>query len=103
MPCSLSCIWKYQEDESCFGLVKRSTEDPRLAHLTEFALALPEATRQIYGSPAQFLVRRKIFAYFLQSHHGDVLVAVTCKVSYGDNKTLAEAGLADSIFPRSTD
>jgi hypothetical protein len=74
-----------------FGLVKRSTEDPRLAGLTEFALALPEATRQIYGLPAQFLVRKKIFGYFLQNHHGDVLVAVTCKVSYGDNKTLAKA------------
>jgi phosphoribosylglycinamide formyltransferase-1 len=68
-----------------------SSEDPRLARLTEIALALPEATRQIYGSHAQFLVRKKTFAYFLDNHHGDGIVAVTCKVLPGDNKVLAEA------------
>jgi hypothetical protein len=71
--------------------VKRSGEDPRLTHLTEIALALPEATRQIYGSHVQFLVRKKTFAYFLDNHHGDGIVAVTCKVLPGDNKALAEA------------
>ncbi|HYL15565.1 MAG TPA: MmcQ/YjbR family DNA-binding protein [Terriglobales bacterium] len=70
-------------------MVKRSAEDPRLTRLTEVALALPEATRQIYGSHAQFLVRKKTFAYF--HHHGDGIVAVTCKVLSGDNKALAEA------------
>jgi predicted DNA-binding protein (MmcQ/YjbR family) len=72
-------------------VVKRATEDPRLTRLTEIALALPEATRQIYGSHAQFLVRKKTFAYFLDNHHGDGMVAVTCKVLPGDNKALAEA------------
>src|SRR5579864_6945903 len=71
--------------------VKRSGEDPRLIHLTEIALTLPEATRQIYGSHAQFLVRKKTFAYFLDNHHGDGIVAVTCKVLPGDNKALADA------------
>ena len=70
---------------------RKSAEDPRLARLTEIALALPEATRQIYGSHAQFLVRKKTFAYFLDNHHGDGIVAVTCKVLPGDNKLLAEA------------
>jgi len=69
----------------------KSSEDPRLARLTEIALALPEASRQIYGSHAQFLVRKKTFAYFLDNHHGDGIVAVTCKVLPGDNKLLAEA------------
>ncbi len=72
-------------------MVKRSAEDPRLSRLTEIALALPEAARQIYGSHAQFLVRKKTFAYFLDNHHGDGIVAVTCKVLSGDNKALAEA------------
>jgi len=70
---------------------KRSAEDPRLTRLTEIALTLPEVTRQIYGSHAQFLVRKKTFAYFLYNHHGDGIVAVTCKVLPGDNKALAEA------------
>ncbi len=72
-------------------MVKRAAEDPRLTRLTKIALALPEATRQIYGSHAQFLVRKKTFAYFLDNHHGDGMVAVTCKVLPGDNKALAEA------------
>ena len=71
-------------------MAKRSAENPRLTRLTEVALALPEATRQIYGSHAQFLVRKKTFAYFLDNHHGDGIVAVTCKVLSGDNKALAE-------------
>lgn len=72
-------------------MVKRSVEDARLTRLTEIALALPEATRQIYGSHAQFLVRKKTFAYFLDNHHGDGIVATTGKVLPGDNKVLAEA------------
>src|SRR5690348_3554391 len=70
---------------------KRSAEDPRLSRLTEIALAFPESTLQIYGSHAQFLVRNRTFAYFLDNHHGDGIVAVACKVLPGDNKALVEA------------
>jgi hypothetical protein len=72
-------------------MARRSAEDPRLTGLTKIALALPEATRRICGSHAQFLVRKKTFAYFLNDHHGDGIVAVTGKVLPGDNKALAEA------------
>ncbi len=72
-------------------MAKRSAEDPRLTRLTEIALRLPEATRKIYGSHAQFLVRKKTFAYFLDNHHGDGIVSITGKVLPGDNKALAEA------------
>ncbi|HEV2990145.1 MAG TPA: MmcQ/YjbR family DNA-binding protein [Candidatus Angelobacter sp.] len=71
-------------------MAKRPAEDPRLSHLTEIALALPETTRKVLGSHAQFLVRKKTFAYFLDNHHGDGIVAVACKVLPGDNKALAE-------------
>ena len=70
---------------------QRSAEDPRLTRVTEIALALPDVTRQIYGSHAQFLVRKKTFSYFLDNHHGDGIVAVTGKVLPGDNKVLVEA------------
>ena len=43
------------------------------------------------GSHAQFLVRKKTFAYFLDNHHGDGIVAFACKVLPGDNKALAQA------------
>jgi hypothetical protein len=70
---------------------KSSADDKRLTRLTEIAIALPEVRRQIYGSHAQFLVRKKTFAYFLDNHHGDGIVAVTCKVLPGENKALVDA------------
>jgi predicted DNA-binding protein (MmcQ/YjbR family) len=70
---------------------KHSEEDQRLVRLTKICLALPEAARQICGTHAQFTVRKKTFAYFLNNHHGDGIVAVTGKVLPGDNKALAEA------------
>ena len=69
----------------------QSLEDPRLTRLSEIALALPEATRQVHGSHAQFLVRKRPFAYFLDSHHGDGIVGVSCKVMTGDNNSLVAA------------
>jgi hypothetical protein len=66
-------------------------KDPHLAELTRIALALPEAERKICGRHAQFLIRKKTFAYFLDDHHGDGIVAVTCKVLPGDNTALVEA------------
>jgi len=69
----------------------KSPEDPRLTRVSEIALALPETVRQIYGSHAQFLVRKKTFAYFLDNHHGDGIVGVTCKVMPGENDALVAA------------
>ncbi len=67
---------------------KRSGEDPRKLRLTEFCLSLPESIRQLSGSHASFLVRKKVFAYYLDNHHGDGIISVTCKVLPGDNKAL---------------
>jgi predicted DNA-binding protein (MmcQ/YjbR family) len=69
----------------------KAKEDRRLARLTKICLALPDATRYCQGSHAGFLVRKRTFAYFLNDHHGDGIVAVTCKVLPGDNKALAAA------------
>jgi predicted DNA-binding protein (MmcQ/YjbR family) len=69
----------------------RAAEDQRLCRLSDIALTLPEATRQIYESHAQYLVRKKTFAYYLDNHHGDGIVAVACKVLPGENRALAEA------------
>lgn len=77
----------------------KSSEDPRLARVTELALSLPEASRQIYGSHAQFLIRKKTFAYYLDNHHGDGIVGLTCKVLPGDNKVLVEAQPRRFYFP----
>jgi hypothetical protein len=73
------------------GESSRKKEGAWLKRLSKIALALPEAARLVHGSHAQFLVRKKTFAYFLNDHHGDGIVAVTGKVLPGDNKALAEA------------
>ena len=71
--------------------VKSSSEDRRLVRLTKICLALPEATRNVMGLHAGFQVRKRTFAYFLNDHHGDGIVAVACKVLPGDNKVLIAA------------
>ena len=72
-------------------MAKQSTEDLRLTRVSQIALALPEAARQICGSHAQFTVRKKTFAYFLNDHHGDGIVSICCKVLPGENKALVES------------
>ena len=74
-------------------------EDPRLVRLTGICLGLPEATRQDTGRHASFLVRKKTFAYFLDNHHGDGIVAVCCKVALGENADLAAADPARFYLP----
>jgi phosphoribosylglycinamide formyltransferase-1 len=70
---------------------KIKKEDPRLTHLTKLALALPETTRRLHGDYAAFLIRKRTFAYFLNNHHGDGIVAVTCKVMPAENAALVAA------------
>ena len=86
-------------------MARKKAENFRLTRITEIALELPETSRKIHGSHAQFLVRKKTFAYFLDNHHGDGIVSITGKVMPGDNKALAESQprrfyLPDYIGPR---
>jgi predicted DNA-binding protein (MmcQ/YjbR family) len=68
-----------------------AAKNPRLAKLTKLCLALPEAAVEIHGSHATFRVRTKVFAYFLDNHHGDGIVAVSCKAGPEDNTALVAA------------
>jgi hypothetical protein len=65
--------------------------DPRLARLMQIAAALPQAACEKHGNHAAFKVSKKTFAYFLNDHHGDGIIAVTCKVAPGDNAALIAA------------
>jgi predicted DNA-binding protein (MmcQ/YjbR family) len=62
-----------------------TSEDPRLTRLTELCRTLPEAERSVRGNHADFRVRRNVFAYFLNDHHGDGIVSVCCKSELGEN------------------
>jgi hypothetical protein len=72
-------------------MAKASPEDRRLVRLTKMCLELPEVTRWYNGQHAGFQVRKKNFAWFLDDHHGDGMVALNCKVIRGDNTALAAA------------
>ena len=69
----------------------RSARSSRLERLTRICLALPEGTREIMGRHAGFKVRKKTFAYFLDDHHGDGILAINCKVLPGENTMLVAA------------
>ncbi len=76
-----------------------SVEDWRLGQLRQICLALPGAACDCVGTHARFSVKKKTFAYFLNDHHGDGIVAVTCKVLPGDNARLVTASPAKFYLP----
>lgn len=59
--------------------------EARLEKLTKLCLALPETERRVRADHADFRVRGKVFAYFLDNHHGDGIVSVCCKAALGEN------------------
>ena len=63
----------------------------RLEKLSKICLALPSASREDKGSHASFTVAKKVFAYYLNNHHGDGIVSICCKVLPGDNERLIAA------------
>jgi predicted DNA-binding protein (MmcQ/YjbR family) len=60
-------------------------ENAILANLSEICLSLPETERRDMNDHADFRVRGKVFAYFLNNHHGDQIVSVCCKSALGEN------------------
>jgi predicted DNA-binding protein (MmcQ/YjbR family) len=64
------------------------SKSARLSSLSEICLALPEATRELQGDHASFRVRKRVFAYFLNNHHGDGIVSICGKALPADNKVL---------------
>ena len=73
--------------------MKTSTLD----RLSAICFELPEAQRERRGDHASFMVRKKIFAYYLSNHHGDGIVSICAKVLPGDNGSLIAAD--PSVLP----
>ena len=70
---------------------KTAPRDDRLERLTQICLALPGVQRELMGPHAGFKVKKKVFAYFLDDHHGDGIVAINCKLPPGENTALLAA------------
>jgi hypothetical protein len=60
-------------------------QDSRLVQLSRICLAYPEVVRALRLGPADFRVRKKAFAYFLNNHHGGGIVSVCVRSSLGEN------------------
>src|SRR5450755_2419026 len=78
---------------------KAYTKDGRLARLMKICLALPQAIQEPAARHATFLVRKHVFAYYLNDHHGDGIISVCCKVLAGDNEALVAAHPAKFYMP----
>jgi len=75
------------------------SKSARLSLLSEICLALPEATRELQRDHASFRVRKKVFAYFLNNHHGDGIVSICGKALPGDNKVLVASDPVKYYLP----
>ena len=86
-------VQKERNDDSmakCSALVEPN-DNPRLARVNQICLAPAETTTERHGSHAAYLVGKKKFAYYLDNHHGDGIVAIACKIAPGDNELLTKA------------
>jgi predicted DNA-binding protein (MmcQ/YjbR family) len=70
-----------------------------LRQLSKICLSMPEATRRDLNEHADFRVRDKVFAYFLNNHHGDGIVSVCCKSALGENVDRASREPARFYLP----
>lgn len=59
--------------------------DDKRERVTAICRALPSAEYQNQGDHGIYRVRGKVFAYFLDDHHGDGIVSVCVKSERGEN------------------
>jgi len=72
-------------------MLRAMTPAAALAKVRKLCSALPEVSeRPSHGSPA-FLVGKKMFAYFLNNHHGDGRLALWCGVPDGMQRALVDS------------
>ena len=63
----------------------------RRARLVKLCKALPEVVVEAAGkSHLAFRIRKRIFAYYLFDHHGDGIIAFTCKSSLSEQRRLVK-------------
>ena len=68
---------------------ERVRQQERLDRLLKLVANLPEV--EISGDHHKgFRIRRKNFAYYLNDHHGDGIVSLCCKASFGEQADLVE-------------
>ena len=75
-----------------------SAAAPRRKHLVKICESFPEVIVEPGGEGHfSFRIRKRIFAYYLFDHHGDGMVAFTCKSSLSEQCRLIKED-PDSFF-----
>src|SRR5215467_9044801 len=75
-----------------------ATAKKRRERLVKICSKLPEVTHEERGDEhIAFLVRKKIFAYYLFDHHDDGLIAFSCKSTLAEQRRLVRED-SDSFF-----
>lgn len=83
----------------------RLTTDPKvaadaLARFSKMCLALPEAVLEREASHATYRVNKKVFAYFLDNHHGDGVIVGCVRVEKGKNDRLVKSDPEHYAMPQ---
>ena len=75
-----------------------STSTQRRTRLVEICDSFPEVVVEPGGvGHLSFRIRKRIFAYYLFDHHGDGIIAFTCKSSLSEQRRLVRED-PDSFF-----
>ena len=68
-----------------------SAADIRRHRLVKIFESFPEVTSEVAGDQhIAFRIRKRIFAYYLFDHHGDGMIAFTCKSSLSEQRRLVK-------------
>jgi len=77
-----------------------SSSTQRRERLVKICEALPEVVVDAAGeSHLAFRIRKRIFAYYLFDHHGDGLIAFSCKSSLSEQRRLVKDDPASFFVP----
>jgi predicted DNA-binding protein (MmcQ/YjbR family) len=75
---------------------KRRSGQSKRERVTALCLALPHTNHTERSDVSIFRVRGKVFAYYLDDHHGDDIVSVCVKSELGENRDRAR--LAPELY-----
>jgi hypothetical protein len=82
-------------------LTESSTTARRRARLIEICRSFPEVIVEPGGAGHfSFRIRKRIFAYYLFDHHGDGIIAFTCKSSLSEQRRLIKADPVSFFVPK---
>ena len=80
--------------------IDSSSSAKRRTRLVNICESLPEVSVEVAGeSHLAFRIRKRIFAYYLFDHHGDGIIAFTCKSSMSEQRRLVKGDPITFFLP----